>query len=513
MKNKLKYCFLTVFIALSTSSCKDWLDVKMSDNVMENTLFSTNDGFLIALNGVYTGLLDVYGKDLSVGAIDIMAQYYNVTPNNDHLYKNYQAFKYAEKEVETTSSGIWTNLYMLIANTNTLLEHCDEVGSALRPAAYPLVKGEALALRAMMHFDLLRLYGPIYSTGTASTPTIPYMNTAERTIQPLLPASEVIDKIIEDLKAAIAILKDGDPVITEGVQNAVMSDDGLDRYDFAYRQLRLNYYAVQALLARAYLWKGEKNEAYKVAKNEIIDKITTGALEVFPWATEATVMDPLKPDRLFSTEVFFAIYNESRTNMYSSTFQSTLNLSSRLTFVGSGIASGDSKVQTFYDNPANDWRAQMWDNVTGAAEGSDDGEDEPTVSISIFSQKYMEPEREAEFDGTETYRYMIPLIRLSEVYLIAAECAPTDEEGFEFLNEVRRHRNCDDVGGEGADRQALITAEFAREVIGEGQLFFHYKRLGLERIASGTSAVGTFEMLLSNYVWPLPKVETDKRGN
>lgn len=120
-------------------------------------------------------------------------------------------------------------------------------------------------MRAMMHFDLLRLYGPSYNENTKSTTAIPYQEDAKREISPLRSAEYIVDRVIEDLKAASELLKDNDPVFTTGVGNAVTSDDGLERADFTYRQLRLNYFAVQTLLARAYLWKGDKSTAYRIA--------------------------------------------------------------------------------------------------------------------------------------------------------------------------------------------------------------------------------------------------------
>lgn len=524
-KNIIMSVILAGFTSVMTTSCTDWLDVKMSDNIMENTLYSTNDGFLIALNGIYVGLNDIYGRNLSVSIIDVMAQYYNVTENNDHVYKIYAGYKFKEDAFEQTSSGIWTKMYENIANINTLLDHCDEANSALRQSHYPLVKGEALALRAMLHFDLLRIYGPVPQDATASQTCIPYQETSAKDIQPLLPASEVIEKVIRDLEAAAAILKEGDPIITKGVQNAVPSDDGLDRYDFAYRQLRLNYYAVQALLARAYLWKGDKAKAAQIAKNEILDKITTAELDVFPWITEEAIQDAKKPDRLFSTEVFFSLYDQARSSMYSSLFNSSLEQRSRLTFVGEGLASADSKIATFYDDATNDWRVTtMWDVVTvvdnskpegeeGDEDEGEEGKEETTkTKSSLYSKKYMDADREAKFDGSETYRYMTPLIRLSEIYLILAECARTDDEAIGYINKIREHRNCKSITTQDGDRQTLVTKEFAREVLGEGQLFFYYKRLGMESIISGTSATEPYKMLLGNYMWPLPKVEIDKRG-
>lgn len=508
----IKVCLsgLLAFPLLALTSCKDWLDVEMSDNIMENTLYNTNQGYLIALNGIYVGMNDIYGSDLSAGVIDVMAQYYKVTENDNHTYKVYSGYKFTEDTFENRSSNIWTRAYALLSNVNVLLEHCDEEGAALAPDYYPLVKGEALALRAMIHFDMLRLYGPIYNETTAATECIPYQESSSKDIQPLLPAREVLEKVIRDLTEAASLLATGDPILTKGVQNAVPSDDGLESYDMAYRQLRLNYYAVQALLARAYLWKGDKQEAYRIAKNEIIDKITTDDLEVFPWATEASFLMDKKPDRLFSSEVFFAMYAQNRTT-YASLFSSALSVASRLTFVGTSVSSSDSKVETFYDD-ANDLRRTMWDVVATEVEDNGTDDDAQTeVETSLYFLKYANPDTDATYDGSETYCYMTPLIRLSEVYLIAAECASTDEEALDYINAIREHRRCANISMQDGTRQDLITREFAREVIGEGQLFFYYKRLGMEEITSGTEANGTYHMTLSNYVWPLPKVEVDKR--
>ncbi len=517
-RNIITHAIAACLLATTFTSCEDWLDVKMSDKVMENTLYSTNNGFVIALNGVYTSLPGVYNTTLGPGVIDVMAQYYNVTENIDHSYKVYAGYKFEDPTFENMSGAMWTRMYEMIANLNTILDHCDEANSALRPNYYPLIKGEALALRAMLHFDLLRIYGPIYSEATENQESIPYQDEAKREITPILPAKEVLSRVIRDLEEAAKILKDGDPILEKGIQNNVPSDDGLDSFDFAYRQLRLNYYAVQTLLARAYMWKGDKEKAYQIAKNEIIDKITTEELEVFPWAEEASITDDKKPDRLFSSEVMFSTYSEGRSNMFNSNFSGSLQLSSRLTFIGSGISNADSKTTIFYDDD-NDWRRNyLWGTVSETIreeeddKDDEDDKDEPKVQISLYLQKYEEMASDAELDGSETYRYMIPLIRLSEVYMIAAECTQSDEEALEYINTVRDHRGCKSITMAAGTRQELITKEFAREVLGEGQLFYYYKRLAMEEIVSGTVAGATQKMNLGNYVWPLPDVETDKRG-
>ena len=514
LKNIIRTISCAGLLLASTTSCSDWLDVAMSDKVMENTLFDTNKGYLTALNGIYLEMNDLYVDKLTAGNLDVMAQYYNVTKNYSHVKAVYANYEFQDASFEAYSDAIWAGAYRLIANTNVILEHCDAADAAINDTYYPIVKGEALALRALLHFDMLRLYGPIYNEENASKECIPYHKSSSKDIQPLLPASEVLAHVIKDLEDAAELLKDADPIITEGVQNNTQNDNGLDNNNLNYRQLRLNYYAVKALLARAHSWGGDKTKAYEIAKNDIIDKITTEELQVFPWSTEEEVHAEGKADRIFSSEVFFALYKNNLSNLYTNLFSSALDAKTgRLAFVGSNY--GNSKVANFYDDE-NDWRRGFWE-ITGSNEDDDEEEgeegeegEESEEGSTLYLTKFKEFAYDAETDGTELYRYMMPLVRLSEVYLLAAEGAPTKEEAFQYINTLRLHRNCRDVAAD-VDLQETITAEFAREVIGEGQLFYYYKRHAMEHIMSGTAINGTYTMDLGYYVLPLPPSEADKR--
>lgn len=489
---------------LLMSSCSDWLKVDMEDEIMENKLFETNEGFVYALNGVYAKMNETYSSSLSMTVLDVMAQYYDVAQNSQHNLYNYANYRFSESNVETTSGNIWTGLYALIANLNLLLEHCDEEGSALRADYYPIVKGEALALRAMLHFDLLRIYGPIYSPDTENGLAIPYEETTSKEIQPLLPAKEVMNKVIRDLNAAAELLKE-DRIRTEGVMNSE-SEDPNETADFRYRQYRLNYYAVQVLLARAYLWMGNKGTAYALATGIIKEN---NEREVFPWTPKADVQDNNNPDRLFSTEVIFSLYNMSRVNLFDAYFKRTAAVSNVLTFKGKALGDTSGKLVYFYSDENDLRRADnMW-SVETLEETDGSG---TTTSDALCFSKYADV-------PNNSIRYMIPLIRMSEVYLMAAECAPDALAAIDYVNEIRRNRNCVDIEKEESDTEAAdvlqyITDEFAREMIGEGQLYFYYKRHAMASILSGTTfSMGetSYSMVLQNYVWPLPKVETDKR--
>ncbi|WP_289874456.1 RagB/SusD family nutrient uptake outer membrane protein [Duncaniella muris] len=509
--NKVKSILAASLLAVSVTSCADWLEVKMEDKVMENTLFSDYRGYMTALNGVYLSMNDVYSRNLMTGPIDVMAQYYNVTENKNHSLKLYATYAYSDVELEKTFSTIWANMYTLLANLNVVIEHT--AGSnPLTESQLGIIRGESLALRAFFHFDLLRLFGPIY-TENPTMRTIPYQNSSSREIQPLLPANEVMEKILADLAEAETLLSQYDPVITDGVRNEVTEDNGVYAYDYSFRQLRMNYYAVKLLQARAYLWMGDKATAYRIATEEILDKVTTDKLVIFPWATKEQVEAAGKPDCLFSTEVIFSLYNTKRSEIQSLYFSSALRaLSSRLTFFGNSLTGDESKVGTFYDDD-NDLRVKMWKLVEPLQSEIEEAESNGEEAKSTLAlTKYESFTKDAVLDGSETYRYMMPLMRLSEVYLIAAECTNDRSEAFRLINTIRHHRLCEEADENSTDLAKLLTYEMAREVIGEGQLFFFYKRRGEEQIISGTSADGTTSMIKTNYVVPIPQEELDERA-
>lgn len=499
-----------VLLGFSTSSCSDWLDVKMEDRVMENTLYSDYRGYMTAFNGVYMALNDLYARNLTTGPIDVMAQYYNVTENNNHALKLYSSYSYTDAAMETANYQMWSKFYEILANLNVVIDHTEDPEAPLTVVQQGIIRGEAYALRAFLHFDLLRLYGPIYSENPGAD-AIPYQATSKRDIQPIESAQEIIKKINSDIAVAEPLLKEYDPILTDGVKNTATEDNGISSYDLSFRQLRFNYYALKGLQARIAMWTGDKATAYDIAKHQIIDQITTEELEVFPWATRAQVEATGKPDLLFSSEVMFSLYNSKRSDIQSAYFSMSLRaLTSRLTFIGSSVT-GDSKVATFYDDD-NDWRRGMWTVVEPTqAELNDAGDDTSSATSTLAMTKYDNFSNDAVTDGSETYRYMIPLMRLSEMYLIAAEATADENEAYELINAIRSNRGCIDIGPAAGTLDNLITNEFAREVIGEGQLFFFYKRRGAEEMISGTLPGGVFNMVKSNYIWPIPQQELDKR--
>src|SRR5690606_33949296 len=112
--------------------------------------------------------------------------------------------------------NIWQKTYSLVLNTNVIIEKCGTENSVLTGPYFGIVKGEALALRAMLHLDMLRLFGPIYAEQGGSAVCIPYNKATIVQVSPLLTAGQVMQHITDDLTEALALLKDADPIVTEG---------------------------------------------------------------------------------------------------------------------------------------------------------------------------------------------------------------------------------------------------------------------------------------------------------
>ena len=71
-----------------------------------------------------------------------------------------------------------------------------------------------MALRAMLHFDMLRLFGPVYMNNPENE-CIPYYLHQSPNVNDLLPANKIMEYVIHDLQEAEKALAN-DPIITKG---------------------------------------------------------------------------------------------------------------------------------------------------------------------------------------------------------------------------------------------------------------------------------------------------------
>jgi len=266
-----KYLFIILTI-IACTSCKKFLDVQPESDVSKEELFTTEEGFKEALNGAYVGFANpsLYGGNLTVSNLDIIAQNYQF---NDAVLQKIAAFDYTIPDWTSKISTIWNNSYKGIGNVNQILAVIDDRKSLFRDGNYNIIKGEALALRAYMHFDLLRMFGPSYKNNPTFK-AIPYVTTVSNKSTPYSTVNEVIEQVINDLQQAKALLKTSDPIIPasyvvgypKGEKTTELKNASLFLQN---RRHRINYYAVAGELARVYLYKGDNTNSLINAKEVI----------------------------------------------------------------------------------------------------------------------------------------------------------------------------------------------------------------------------------------------------
>ena len=432
------------------TSCDAWLDVKPYDKMSQDDLLSTESGFIKNLNGIYIELNSdmLYGGALSVEMIELMGGAYVVGTDNS-IWGNYAdlaAYKYGTQYWRARMNETWNKAYSLILNCNLLLENLENPQTGFTGENYKVIKGEALALRAMLHFDMLRLFGPVYSRNP-ELPAIPYYKKYSVTPSQIISASEVAALITHDLQEA-RILLAGDPIRTSGTMMDDVPSDGSSTFMY-YRPLRLNYYAVTALLARTALYFGDREAAHDYAV-EVIES------NVFPFVSKDLVVgSPDDPDRIFSSEVIFSLTHSQRNKLFKNYFDPSRipnyvfrmdnDLMSQIVYGGGAVTGGNQ----------DDYRYRVNWVATGA---------------NRYFYKYSDMNETGNIRNT-----MIPMIRLGEMYLIAAETYSDDlGAGVGYVNALRAARG---VGNLQSLTQETLQYEYIRELYGEGQLFFMYKRM------------------------------------
>ncbi|HBK32339.1 MAG TPA: hypothetical protein DDZ78_12085, partial [Porphyromonadaceae bacterium] len=477
-------------------TCESWLDIKPADRISGRELFETREGFIKALNGVYTGLnaRSIYGREMTAGVLDIMAQYYSTNSNFHNALIQYNYEDDGSPSVKTTFDNIWSTNYNLIINLNIIIEKCDDNKSVLNGIWYNLIKGEALALRAFLHLDLLRIFGPTYSTDPDGL-YIPYITNSDQSVSPLRSSKDIL---VKDLTDAIALLKESDPIIENGVMLSD-SDDGDN--SLRYRQFRLNYYAARALLARTYLWFEDKTNAYTTAKELLNDIGET----VFPFVSVDAVTQSTNPDRVFSSEVMFATYDNNRGSaIYDYYFSPTASYSGsfgenylQMSYVGNVKWSG--RISQLFITES-DIRYKAWLESYAPSNNS--------TELHYLTKYQVSP------SNRPVHMYMIPLIRISEVYFIIAECSTNFDEAKDYFSKIRVARFAFDL--ESANQGELMSNiewEYRREFLGEGQMFYFYKRREQQTIPAGDypEVTEVLQMSKAQYIVPMPDSEANER--
>lgn len=478
MKNIYK---LGLFVLLAMASCDSFLDVKPAREVTSQDLLAERKGYESALGGLYYNMskTGLYGTELQYSLIDVLAGYWDIT-SNQHRFYRLNTYNY--NEMESTMTAFWAPMYTIIFNANNIIESLNDKNDLTTHEKWIL--GEAIGLRAFLHLDLFRLYGPVVKEEGLSVKSLPYRLEGNSVIQPFMLAGDFLNLVIKDLLRAEELLKD-DPILTiGGVSNgnptgAIDYNSLIDR-----RRNRFNINAATALLARAYQIVDDQEKAKEYALK---------TLE----ATDASFVTPTnlnvsyQADTRLTKEIIFGLYIRD----HYSTTRTHFGIDGASVNENSSLYVNYDFMQNFVYTEGGDYRRNRWF--------------QNQLSYTVFT-RYAEPP--VAQDAFLAYAPEVSLISLSEIYLILAESYSKNEpaKSYEYLNLIRENKGIQTKLDENTATTELAISEIVKEArrgyFGEGQLFYLLKRLYLDIDKSANSKVPAS---LGIYKFPIPKSELD----
>ncbi|WP_321308866.1 RagB/SusD family nutrient uptake outer membrane protein [Marinifilum fragile] len=456
MKSIIKYTYLLLLL-VGFSACEDeFIEKQPLDEVAPETLFETEAGFRTALDGVYAAMKgDFLGYNFCIYTIpenindDIIAgSQYGFTFENTHADIHPLNYDYQSFQLE----GFWKFAYEAINNANSIIKYGQN--SSLRNKDQFVA--EALAQRALIHYDLYRFFAPAYAVNTDAL-AVPYrLETDELLVKkPRNTVQEVITYVLDDLNRA-----------------EKMATNDVNSY-------RISKTAIQALLARVYHETGDYENAIKFAKEALKD--TRYDLDTDVSALE----NQWRQDD--SNEIIFRIRFDEKDNGSNAAMFAIPLYSSFPYYVSNDLLN-------LYDQ-ANDIRFDVY------------FESDPMGSGNYYPEKHVGM-RTADYDNYQAGAVDIKLIRVPELYLIIAESEARTgaSDADNYLNALRNARGIGDYSG---DLLTEVMNERRRELAFEGFRFTDLKRLEMGFTRPDGSGLPANS---PRFALPIPKLEIDRSG-
>lgn len=466
------------------SSCNDWLDVKPQGQTEEEDMYTTYEGFKNSLIGCYMKLKsrNLYGEKLTMSHVESLAQLWDLSASTRNADVALGQYDFEGTYAKSAISTMYGNLYNVIVQTNSILEYLEKNGHCIEdPAAYSIIEGEAHAIRALCHLDILRLFGQMPQNATKKV-KLPY---AEVVSIKELPAyydyNAFCEKLEKDLLIAEQKLANTDPVLSNSLTYSGNADNFFD-----FRGLRLNYYAVKALQARFYLYTCQTNKAYDAANviytAKPVNLSTVNDFNLYYHTAPSECLFALSNHELMDYEV--SVLGTGSNQVQSSHLFITMGMLDDL------YADVDISTHAGY--------GQLWNTATMDGSGN--------YTKALLKKYYYDIKGEYSATALLTKMQIIPMLRMSEVYLILMETTTDLEEANDLYVEYMRARsvNVEETFASLDEVKDFILGEIRREFYAEGHMFYAYKRLGIKQMLWGANEVGEEE-----YILPLPDSEYD----
>ena len=483
-----KYILLILFLPVYLWSCEGFLDQHARSQVDADKMFETDQGFKDALMACYVKLNSktLYGESLTMTRIELMAQHWDLASTSGN-FTTYIAFKnldHTSDDSKSLFSSIFGAQYNVIVQANDVLKNLESKGHNIEfPQTKAVIEAEALTIRAFCHFEILRMFGQMPKNPQKKV-SLPYAETVGNTAIPYYDYDAFMGLILRDLTAAEKIFEANDPLVKHTL---LEMDNGVSLVDdpfLNYRRFRFNLYAVKALKARMYLYWGKNTDAYNSAK-EVITATAESGEKMVSLAGEADL-----------NANYFGLPTECVMALNNFQMKDSLFTVERYRLTKTHFEQMFAGRQT----SSNNRLLKVWNSTASDAGGT----------VYPIIKKYTQPAAGETVTNIirATRRQVIPLLRLSEMYLIVMETG-TLAEANQLYPEYMLARN--EFVTENLTQEELndfIESEYRREFFAEGQMFYYYKRKGSSTMLWQSVNVPSFTE--DNYVVPIPETELRK---
>ena len=471
MKKSYKiYSAIVLGLMITLGSCTKTIDIEPTHTANGENSFTKLEDYEAALTGAYARLLSVnyYGSSNGSSAFSTLSDMMtdNLFESGESLgnYQNFSHWTYTADDVNIDAT--WLAAYRVIQQCNLTLRNIDKL-AATNAGGVNRVKSQALALRAFVHFDILRYWGES-NLRNSNLKGIPYVSSFDIEQKPArLSVKETYDAIIKDLHDARSLMQNMDKAIQSATSTASTARGYIDEI------------GTNAILARVYNYAAEADSAIKYSSLAIAARPLSSRAN-FPliWqdANTSEVIWSVKFTPLNSgtgDNVYYPIGNRA-------SYRPATNLTA------------------LYDQ-ANDVRYSSYFQLRARGGGS-----------RLVLVKYLAKQSQlAKPDGITDFK----VLRTGEMYLIRAEGYAQklmDGPALADLNTLRAARINGFVPGieTGAALISAIANERRKELVCEGHRWFDLKRTN--RIVNRTTNCNVFCSLDANareWVWPLPQTE------
>ena len=429
MKNIYKYLLIFASSALIVSCGESDLEPTLAlDKDLDSGITSDADlGFV--LNSAYDrmSVTGYYGRN-SIIMGDV---------RTDNAYSNMNSGRFADSDMDYSSNGAgpWSSIYRVIAITNIVI-NADASVLTGDPAKIAHIQGQAHALRALAHFDLLQDYGQHFITGQGGADAlgVPYVKTYKDPAY-LEPARATVASNIGDIAADL----------TTGI--SLMSDSYNTSTSYMTKA------GAYAILARAALYAGSVDPS-----------LYATADSAAKWVIANSGATPVGASGFVSSYVTDNASNSVFELAFSGTDSRGIN---GIAYILRGTSYGDVRILT--GDGANPDLLDIYDtdDVRGGSDMIGTAQGYPTM-LGKF------PTMNGEDNVT--------IFRIEEMHLIAAETslrAGNAADALTYLNNIPAIRGLG-AGYYASATMDNILLERRKEFAFEGLRFYDLSRMGMD---------------------------------